>query len=109
MSANDTVYLDPNFFLPPNVVDFRYGSVSEDGSDNLDEVSPEKDGATNLIDSTTLVNYGTASSLIPIPTNVTVVSQTVRALAGGGYAVDVIFEIPDIPGVETFDLSVTKQ
>ena len=108
MANKDEIYVDPNFFLPPNVYDFRY-SEKQNGNDTpevdtqqSEEVIVNPDG-----DGTTYSNPESTAFLL-IPESISVVSQTVKAAAGGGYLVDLVIEIPDMNGVENFDVAVTK-
>lgn len=105
-SSIETV-INPNFFLPPNVLDLRYLQTDEDGDpqsvvdvevtypidEPVDDVPPTNDGS---------------SPDLPIPDGITFVSQTVRSPTGGGYVIDVVIDIPDIPGVDGFEVSVAK-
>lgn len=111
---SDEVYIDPQFFLPPNVLDIRYvetdNLVDEDESDDLTETESSTDTIIeNSSGDVTWVDYTPEEhSELPIPDGLTFVSQTVKAAAGGGYLVDIVVDIPDLPGVETFDVAVTK-
>jgi hypothetical protein len=98
--------LSPEFFLPPNVIDLRY--TESDVADGEEEPvdMPPVDETPDFSDSDDL--NPESSSLLPIPDSITVVSQTVRSPAGGGYVVDVVIDIPTIPGIENFDVQVAK-
>lgn len=113
MADNDKttrgVTLDPNFFRPPNVIDLRY----LDADDNKDFSESDSITAVEVslpIDTpmdTGPVNDGSSPDL-PIPDGITFISQTVRNPSGGAYLVDVVIDIPDIPGVDGFEVSVAK-
>ena len=119
MAINDEsekgITLDPNFFSPPNVLDLKYGSTT---SGTEDGENPEGNELSDSVEPSPLdagpESYPTddltpeATFILPVPENITVVSQTVRTKAGGGYAVDVVVDLADIPGIENFDLGVTK-
>lgn len=107
--------LDPSFFLPPNVIDLRYSNTNGDSADG------EEDGGPEPLDTESppmgeVLNdegFGDLSSpevaaALPIPEGLTIVSQTVRTKPGGGYVVDVVVDVTDMPGIENFDLAVTK-
>lgn len=84
--------VDPNFPLPPGV----------QGLTTLKrEVVEEQDGLAELgfepVDSET-VNTG-----IPIPDNVTIVSQQVKFASNGTYLVDIIIDI-ELEGYEEFEV-----
>jgi hypothetical protein len=103
--------LDPTFFLPPNVLDLRY-TESENADDGGEEVVdsstdvPPVDSAPEISENGEFLTPEAAVQ-IPIPDGITVVSQTTRSPAGG-YVVDVVINVPDIPGVENFDVQVAK-
>lgn len=112
------IALDPNFFLPPNVVDMRYvdpdvesdsattradnGEVVNVDYDEVDfsELSsqPDDDGA----------GQGSAPFLIQPPDSLSVISQQVRVTSDGRFVVDVILEVEDIAGVVQYDVRVAK-
>ena len=115
------VTLDPNFFLPPNVVDMRYADLEVESDSattrstetgeviNVDyqevdysEIAPNPDDAAGAGNGTT------SPTLIQPPDSVTVVSQTVRQTADGKFVVDVTLDVEDIPGVVQYDVRLTK-
>jgi len=106
--------LDPSFFLPPNVIDLRYTSPTTGEVDGEVEGGPESQNAdsepVNEVPDTVEITDLTpeSSSFLPVPETFTVISQTVRTKPGGGYTVDVVVDVGDLPGVENFDLAVTK-
>ena len=111
------IEIDPNFFLPPNVVDMRY--VNQEDA-NLDSAT------TRDSDTGEVVNYdyddlsysedagdgtdpvGSAPIVVAPPDAVTVVSQQVRQTADGKFVVDVILEVDDVPGAVNYDVRLTK-
>lgn len=108
--------IDPNFFLPPNVVDLRYLNKDEgiDGEDKASDIEYTGEYSTELDSGPTVILYEEDTSpqalnTLPIPTDVTIVSQNVRVLAGGGYVVDVVINVADMLGVDNFDVQVAKQ
>jgi len=116
VEKRDETYIDPQFFLPPNVYDIRYIDKDDisDGEENITEFS-DPDSVTDELVIDTPDEDETWSSItpevhdtLPIPEGLTVVSQTVKTSVGGGYLVDIVVDIPDLPGVETFDVAVTK-
>jgi hypothetical protein len=116
VEKRDETYIDPNFFLPPNVFDIRYIDKDDTSEgEDVPELSESDSGPTDIdtIDTVTAEDdYASAlpetTNPLPIPDGLTVVSQTVKAAAGGGYLVDIVVDIPDMPGVENFDVAVTK-
>lgn len=112
-TVNRNTQIDPTFFLPPNVIDLRYeddedvnrdDAVDPDSSETVESTpldsGPEVSPTDDILPETT--------ALLPAPDNLTIVSQSVRSPAGGNYVVDVVIEIPDMAGVETFDVQVAK-
>jgi shikimate 5-dehydrogenase len=100
------VVLDPNFFVPPGVVDVRY--VNETDTDSLyiddpnnNEADPDATATDDLIIDTT------TTGLEP-PANITIVSQTVKVAADGRFVVDVVIDVEDAPGVTTYESRLTK-
>lgn len=105
------IIIDPNFPLPPGVVDARYpneeevdqGTVNETTSDgdllvapNIEFVEPVEDQDVNDI-----------SVLYP-PDNLAVVSQTVRMGDNGQQVVDVVLEIFDVGESIQVDVRMSK-
>lgn len=109
----DETYIDPNFFLPPNVYDLGYVNKDEVDLEPTGFATGADDGVSEevVVNASEDLSTDTApesASQLPIPETITVVSQTVKAAAGGGYLVDLIIEIPDMNGVENYDVAVTK-
>jgi len=92
------VVIDPRFFVPPGVVDVRHQN-NED--------------AEVLYDASTLAQEGpvlqSPASVIPMPpTSYTIVDQRVRIASDGRAIVDAIVDFPDVDGVISIDVRVTK-
>ena len=108
------VVVDPNFFLPPNVVDMRYIDVDEEDT----SLMRDDDGMIVAVEYDTPTDYGSefgdtgttsgATSMVAPPNAITVMSEEVRAVEGGGYVVDLIIEVEDPPGALYYDISLTK-
>lgn len=114
VAKKDETYIDPQFFLPPGVYDFQYIdkddiSDGEEGATEFSEFDTVSDELTQTADEAFVADVSPESdSPLPIPEGLTIVSQSVKAAAGGGYLVDIIVDIPDMHGVENFDVAVTK-
>jgi hypothetical protein len=110
----DETYIDPQFFLPPGVFDIKYAPGNEVNSEeNATEFSDYDSGDSEVTetandDDTWASVTPESNSVLPIPDTITIVSQTVKAAAGGGYLVDIVIDVPDLPGVENYDVAVTK-
>jgi len=97
-SRNRDVVLDPHFFVPSGVVDVR--QQSDENNEYLYDVS-------------TLAEEGpvldTPQSVIPMPpTSYEITEQRVRISSDGRAVVDVYIDFPDIEGINTIDVRVTK-
>lgn len=104
------VVLDPNFFLPPGVVDARYINDEDTAGlyDNNDPTGTDSDTTEVVDDSTTDTPIVETPNTIQPPANITIVSQTVRAVADGRYVVDVVIDVEDVPGISTYETRLTK-
>ncbi len=98
------VVLDPNFFAPPGVVDINYQTNEDFDTDvENDFFDPEAELSDAII-----FDEISESLDLPVPENITIVSQTVRTRVDGTTTVDVVFEIEDFPGINEYELRVTK-
>ena len=100
--------VDPNFSLPPGVSTVQYSDT-----DDRTTVMVE-DGDGDLI---TVIYDEVISSDIPVfletavlqpPTYANVVTQTIYVAPDGRFAVDVTLDVEDIPGVQNYDVRVSK-
>lgn len=112
-----TATIDPNFSLPPGVIDLEYRNLDEPGDSALtrdgdtgevvnvdyDEVSYDEAGN----DDTGSGTDANGDTLYP-PDSVTLVSQTVRITADGRTVVDVILEIDNSAAGIIYDVRLTK-
>lgn len=107
VASKQPVVLDPNFFAPPGVVDVRY--INENETDGIyPDDSEDTAGAENDIGlPEDTVSDGTTDILQP-PASVTIVSQTVKVAADGKFAVDVVIEVEELPGVTNYETRLTK-
>lgn len=92
------IILDNRFFLPPGVIDVR-NAGEENGEGYYDPIDQQVEGPI----------FNTPESPIPMPpTSYAIVEQRVRISSDGRAVVDVLIEFPDIDGVETIDVRITK-
>jgi hypothetical protein len=99
------IVIDPHFPIPPNLIDVvpqgdardtQFYSDSNVESPAVDAVVPVDD--TNQ-----------SQSVAPTaPVSFTIVSQTVRMGSDGTQFVDVVIDIPDQPGISSYDMRVSK-
>lgn len=111
----ETVTLDPNFSLPPGVIDIGYKDIDEVGESRTDR-STETGEVVNVdydevsygeVNGDAGSDTGGADKLFP-PDAITLVSQQTRTTTDGRVVVDVILEVSDaIEGV-TYDVRLTK-
>ena len=85
--------IDPNFFLPPGVVEFRYAF---NDNTRMSEADPNA-----------VVGAGEKIVLRP-PNYITIVSQTVKQLAGGQTNVDVVIDTENVPGMSNYEVRISK-
>lgn len=108
-------FLEYSFPMPPGVEGLEYrspddseidedGEITEESTDS--DSSGEFSGADDYDD---LDNTSTDEDVPSPPDYMTIVSQEVRTLKGGGQVVDVTIELPDLDNDGTkYDLRVTK-
>jgi hypothetical protein len=100
------VVLDPNFFLPPGVTGMRLETLEERGRQSPGSIIAGSDG--EVIDQELeFENPDIDSSLRP-PSWIKVISQTVRKGPTGIQVVDVVIEVEDVPGVDDYQVRITK-
>ena len=110
---NDVIRIevDPNFFVPPGVIGISQaessGSQSTYGQDIIDV---EDDGYFEEVDTLgPITDAGDGGNeILGVPSNFSVFSQTVKILPDGTAMVDVILDIPDVPGANNYEVRITK-
>lgn len=107
---NQPIEIDPNFFLPPSVVDARYEDTTikkpkwdtggeGDGTGMVDIIQMPEDPEVSPLPS------GTGP--VAIPSDINVVSQTVRMGEDGSWFVDVVLEVfPEDGAVSHYEARV---
>jgi hypothetical protein len=116
VTATQPIEIDPNFFLPPNVVDMRYINLEDAGDsattrdddgdivpvnyDNSDYYGSEEESAE--------AGTGAVSPFISPPDTVVVVSQQARVTSDGRTVIDVTLDVQDVPGAVNYDVRLTK-
>lgn len=104
VASRDKTVIDPAFYIPEGLEnEFVYAEntnyVSDEELDVSEFTSDEFVGDEDDFDN---------ESTIPVPDAPVVILQTIRTAPGGTQVVDVIVEVEDIPGVEDFELHVSK-
>lgn len=103
------VVIDPNFFLPPGVVDARYPNDEETDQAEVDEVTDAEDASEDIVYYEAPENDedNDVTTLYP-PDSVVVVSQTIRTGDNGQQVVDVILEVEDVSDSIQVDVRMAK-
>jgi hypothetical protein len=98
--GNQPINIDPNFFVPPGVVDARQAN-KENGEFFYAPGDVASAGDAPILD--------IPQATIPMPpTSYEIVAQHVRHSPDGSTVVDVTIEFPEIPGVASIDVRITK-
>jgi hypothetical protein len=98
--------LDPAFFIPEGVDELVY--------DDNDEFSSEEEELllddTDVLDPDIIIGDETTddSAAVPVPEDITIVSQKLGTGPGGQQVVDVVVNVKNIAGVEKFEFRITK-
>ena len=101
------VVIDPNFFLPPNIIDMRHPIETDPNQEDGDE---DTGGAGEVSENDNVIDVPTGettSGLYP-PDNITIVSQEVHVGADGTSVVDVVIDVQDSPGAVSYDVRLTR-
>ncbi|UMO76255.1 hypothetical protein SEA_TOMAS_66 [Streptomyces phage Tomas] len=105
------VIIDPNFFLPPGVVDARYPNEIEVEQEPVSDVVD----ADDIIVDDSVINdepeeegEETNTTVLFPPDTMTVVSQTIRVGDNGQQVVDVVIDVPDSEESTQIDVRMTK-
>jgi hypothetical protein len=98
---NQPIEIDPNFFLPPSVVDARYkdpdvGVQSWEYGDEFGDT-----GVVETVESPQdpqVTPIPTDLPALSAPTNITILSQTVTVKPDGSWSVDVVMDVEPYEG-----------
>lgn len=105
------VVIDPNFLLPPGVVDARYPNEEEVDQADIDQVTADGDelivSEIEFLEPVEESEDNDPTILYP-PDNLVVVSQTVRMGDNGQQVVDVVLEILDVDASIQVDVRMSK-
>lgn len=95
---NAQVIIDDRFYIPTGLIDVR-SAGSTDGSGYYGPQDVAVQGPT----------LNTPTAVVPMPpTSYTITEQHVRISSDGRAVVDVYLDFPDVKGVNTIDVRVTK-
>lgn len=115
------ILIDPNFAVPPGIVDARQGGTNDRRANELEgrKGKPGEDSEGEIIDGipgdddggeegegprTPGVPRGTLSP----PTGLHIVSQTPRYASDGTYVIDAVLGFDDVPGVTKYEVRISK-
>lgn len=97
------IVLEPTDFLPPGIVDVRTQNREEAGAPDGLAV----DNSGNELDDLIVIEnpiYGyPEGSILPVPQDMKIVSQTVKVGRDKKVTVDVLIETSDLPGISSFE------
>lgn len=104
--------IDPRFPIPGGLIDAEY---KQDNNQIPVEFGPDAGGSTDA-SGVQVVDIGgnvppdaqqTTYAYQP-PTNIAIVSQTVRILPDGSHLVDVLIDVTDVAGISEYEVRTTK-
>lgn len=99
--SNQQQIIDAHFYVPKGVVDMRQQDSTDYGYVYTPDTKANAGGDAPILDK--------PPSKVPAPpTSYMIVDQHVRTAADGSTVVDVTVEFPDIVGVNSIDVRVTK-
>jgi len=115
------VVLNPQFFVPPDVIDVRVADTSEpveedgvtyddvvDADDVLVDGSDTDDGGISDTPSIPTDDDGEGAEVLPTPQWMNIIDQQVRIAPDGKAVVDVVIELEDVTGATEYDVRITK-
>lgn len=119
MSTNNYIIppqqeIDNTFYIPPGLSRFEYPPlIISDDEDVVDDTQVEINDVVQpigevVVDTTAPVIDVPATTALPVPDGLTIVSQTLRTGPSGVQVVDVEVDVPDIQGINQFDIRATK-
>lgn len=95
------ITIDPNFLLPPGLIDVTQRDVE------TEELEYDGEEVTESNEEVVDAGYVDPDHLETTQTFL-VVNETVRVLPDGSSVVDLIVELDDIPGITNYEARVTK-
>lgn len=99
VKGDQTIEIDPRFFFPDSVIDLRYAQDTAPGqfSENVELVNTNDDVDAIIID-----------GKIPAPSEITIVSQTVRVAPDGQQVIDVTLDVVGEAYGNTYNVRISK-
>jgi hypothetical protein len=117
------VILNPQFFLPPDVIDVRVADTSDpsqedgvtyddviDADDVLADGSDDSsiDGGVSDTPNIPSDDDGEGAEVLPTPQWMNIIDQQVRIAPDGKAVIDVVIELEDVTGATEYDVRMTK-
>lgn len=104
-----TTYVDHGVYIPDGLafVERKPLLTQEDifPDESLDSAVDDFD---IVVEDLAGADIGSDPDTLAVPDSVTIVSQTVRISASGQSVVDVVIDVPDIPGADNYEIRTTK-
>jgi hypothetical protein len=103
----ETTSIDPVFFIPDGVGELQYAEGIEIVPDDIDENEFEVDIDIDLSDSNSSDDLDYADTP-EVPQVLDIYSQTSRTNSAGTEVVDVVFDVTEVFGAESYEIRVVK-
>lgn len=97
--------LDPNFDMPPNVVDLSWAPVERDESDEISEAEAVE---LELVDYDYVEESPESGSTLLPPDDATLIEFRPKISSDGTVLVDAVFEVTGPGGTSNFEARVQK-
>lgn len=101
------IVLDPTDFLPPGIIDVRTQSREEAGAPDgfaVDNTGNDADSIIVIENPDSGENY---RDVLPVPQDMTIISQTVKVGRDKKITIDVLIETSDLTGVDAFEVRLS--
>lgn len=105
------IVIDPNFPLPPGIVDARYPDEEEIDQNEIDQTTEDGDAVVSSTIGFVEPEEDPAENnpiILYPPDSLAVVSQTVRMGDNGQQVVDVVIEVLDVDSSIQIDVRMSK-
>lgn len=106
------IVLEPTDFLPPGILGVRTQTRDEAGQPGVSGEGQATEQDEVIINDDPLNNGNEpdadAPEVMPIPQSFRIISQTEKVGADGKVTIDVLIETDDFPGINEFEVRLTK-
>ena len=105
--VRNKTYVDPNFYVPEYIEDF--GTLDEETIDSDGTMAAGTFGSNEVWYNEPIDVVSTGGVELQAPSSITVITpQVLRVNAAGVHVIDLVIEVPDLPGVEAYNIRITK-